>query len=286
MSAARSPRTLTVYVALVASAGAIGAEAIWGMPKISFPAWSVLAILPAMVGAWVLGEALGRRGAEEPVGLADRVTVLRAALVGLLAGWSVLLWAGSVPALSWWLTGIAALALALDGVDGAVARARGSATVAGARLDAETDAVMVAVLSVIVAYDVGLWILLAGGLRYAFAFTWRLRWDWTTRAQVDLPHRASRRVVAAVSAAALVTATVPVMPATLVWALALMALALLLVSFGSDALWLEAGRGRGVISDVVGRSPLQGGIDATDILPENAQTQQLHGTDRSHDDDG
>ncbi len=256
-----------------------------GMPYAGQVASSAVAFLPALVGAILLGEALRRRGVAEPVGAADVVTVVRAALVGLLAGWAVLLWMGSVPTLSWWLTGIAALALALDGVDGAVARAGGSATAAGARLDAETDAVMMAVLSVIVAHQVGPWILLAGGLRYAFAVTWRLRWNRTARAHLGLPPRAGRRLVAAASAAALVAATAPVIPIAGVWTLSAVALGLLLVSFGSDAVWLEAGRSRRVISDVVGRSPLQSRVDPADILPEDAQAEQLHGADRGHDDD-
>lgn len=287
MPAARSPRTLTVYVgvAVLASATA-GAGAALGASRGIVTASSALAFVPILVGAIALGEALRRRDSREPVGPADVVTGIRAALVALIGGWAVLLVMGSAPAASWWLTGIAALALALDGVDGAVARAGDRSTSAGARLDAETDAVLMAVLSVVVSHEVGPWILLAGALRYAFAALWRMRWRGIARAEAGLPPRQRRRFVAASSAAALVAATAPVVPIAGTWALSAVALSLLVVSFGLDAVWLEAGRGCGIVGDVVGRAPLQRGVDAADILAEDAKAQQLHSADCGHDDDG
>lgn len=287
MPAARSPRTLTVYAAVAvlsavtaATGAAVGAS--WGLGATSI----ALASLPILIGAIVYGEALRRRHASEPVGPADVVTGIRAALVALIAGWAVLLAMGSVPAASWWVTGVAALALALDGVDGAVARAGDRSTSAGAHLDAETDALLMAVLSVVVSYEVGPWILLAGALRYIFAVVWRMRWRRIPRAEVGLPSRQRRRFVAASSAAALVAATAPVVPIAGTWTLSAVALSLLIVSFGLDAVWLEAGRGRRIVGDVVGRAPLQRGVDAANILAEDAKAQQLHCAHCGHDDDG
>lgn len=281
MPTARSPRTLTVYVTV----GALAAATAVGASRGIVAASSALAFVPVAVGAIALGEALRRRDPSEPVGPADVVTGIRAALVALMGGWAVLLAVGSAPAASWWLTGIAALALALDGLDGAVARAGDRSTAAGARLDAETDAVLMAVLSVIVAYEVGPWILLAGGLRYAFAALRWVRWRKTVRGHAGLPPRQGRRLVAAGSAAALVAATAPGLATVGVWSLSAAALALLLVSFGLDAVWLETGRRGGVVGDVVGRSTLQGGVDPADVFTQDAEAQQLHGTDRGHDDD-
>ena len=62
------------------------------------------------------------------------------------------------------------LCLTLDGVDGRVARARGEATAFGARFDMETDAAMLAVLSVAVAAlgIAGWWVLAIGAMRYGY----------------------------------------------------------------------------------------------------------------------
>ena len=58
------------------------------------------------------------------------------------------------------------LCLTLDGVDGRVARARGEATAFGARFDVETDAAMLAVLSVAVGAlgIAGWWVMAIGAL--------------------------------------------------------------------------------------------------------------------------
>lgn len=66
------------------------------------------------------------------------------------------------------LGGFAALGLLSDFVDGRVARWLGTSTPFGARLDQEADAVLVLVLSAVVAPQVGWWVLGIGLARYAF----------------------------------------------------------------------------------------------------------------------
>ena len=64
---------------------------------------------------------------------------------------------------------LAAVALALDAVDGWVARRTGTAHAFGAWLDGEADAFLMLVLSVYVARSAGTWVVAMGAARYVFA---------------------------------------------------------------------------------------------------------------------
>jgi phosphatidylglycerophosphate synthase len=68
-----------------------------------------------------------------------------------------------------WLVGVlVTAALLTDLVDGRLARATGTTSELGARLDQEADALLILVLSAIVAADLGWWVLGIGLARYAF----------------------------------------------------------------------------------------------------------------------
>ena len=68
-----------------------------------------------------------------------------------------------------WLVGVlVTVALLTDLVDGRLARATGTTSELGARLDQEADALLILVLSAIVAADLGWWVLGIGLARYAF----------------------------------------------------------------------------------------------------------------------
>lgn len=287
MSVATTPRPLTVYAGLVLSAAVVGCLVVVGaVPEERSSRLDLLSLVPAAIGLPVLVLTLRRRGPAGHVRPADAVTVARAVVVAWVAGWAVLVALGSLPATSWWLLSLALLALMLDGVDGAVARRTDSASQVGAVLDAETDAVMMLTLSVIAAHQVGLWIVLAGGLRYVFGVVDVTRWSARSLPPRPLPARSSRRVIAAVSAVGLAATTAPVLGASLTMLLSGVALALLLVSFGLDAIWLEFRADRGVVGDVVGRAALERGVDPTDVFTQNPQTQQLECAHRSHDHHG
>ena len=74
-----------------------------------------------------------------------------------------------------WLVGtLAGTALLTDLVDGRLARATSTVTRLGARLDQEADAVLILVLSAIVAADLGPWVLGIGLARYAFGALFRV----------------------------------------------------------------------------------------------------------------
>ncbi|MBE2997510.1 CDP-alcohol phosphatidyltransferase family protein [Nocardiopsis sp. HNM0947] len=197
--------------------------------------------LYTLVGACLLGWAAHGRG----LGPADAVTTMRAVLVGGV----VALAAQGGPA--WPLVALAALALALDLVDGLVARRTGTATAFGARYDMEVDAFVLVVLGVHVAADLGAWVLLVGAARYVF-WAASVPWPWLA---APLPERRSRKVVAAVQGVALVAAAAPVVPAPAAAALVGSALAALVWSFGRDVRWLlvrHRARGRGPAGAVQG----------------------------------
>lgn len=168
-----------------------------------------------------------------PLTPADRVTLARAVLVTLLAG--LLPWAGELAGQAWWVVLLAALALALDGVDGAVARRTGTATAAGARFDMELDAAFLLVLS---AWLVGLglagpWVLAIGLLRYAFVAAGGV----VPALRRELPPSWRRKAVCAVQGAVLAACLAPPLAPVAPW-LAGAALGLLGYSFGADVLWL------------------------------------------------
>jgi phosphatidylglycerophosphate synthase len=126
------------------------------------------------------------------------------------------------------------VALVLDAVDGVVARRTGTASSLGARFDMEVDAFLLLVLSAYVARTVGAWVLAIGVMRYLFvAAGWALPW-----LRGRLPSRYWRKVVAATQGIVLVIAASGVLPAWLATVALVVALGLLVESFGRDVAWL------------------------------------------------
>jgi phosphatidylglycerophosphate synthase len=207
----------------------------------------LLAVLAGTVGlgaaGWLTGTAYGvfvcvaltlglHRSGAATLGPADRVTLARAILVGGVAALTVDSFGRPVPVVV--LATLTAVALALDGVDGQVARRTGTCSPLGARFDMEVDAFLLLVLSLYAARPVGAWVLAIGAMRYAFVLgIWTLPWMRGT-----LPPRFWRKVVAAVQGVALVTATAGVLPLPLTVAGLAVALTLLVESFGRDVVWL------------------------------------------------
>jgi phosphatidylglycerophosphate synthase len=126
------------------------------------------------------------------------------------------------------------VALALDWVDGQVARRTGTASAFGARFDMETDAFLILVLSAYAAADLGWWVLLIGAARYLLWLAERVL-PWLRR---PVPPRYWRKVVAAVQGIALAVAVSGLLPTSATEALLLAALTLLAESFGRDVWWL------------------------------------------------
>jgi phosphatidylglycerophosphate synthase len=181
----------------------------------------------------------GLRGRETArFGPANAVTAVRSTLVGLITALVVTSFTTpiSVPL----LIGLTIPALALDAVDGWIARRTHSTSELGARFDMEVDAFLLLVLSAYVAQDLGWWVLTIGLLRYAFVVAgWMLPWMTAT-----LPPRYWRKVVTAVAGIGLTIAASGLMPEPGEVIVTLITLGLLIESFGRDVVWLFRRRRR------------------------------------------
>ncbi|HET6530803.1 MAG TPA: CDP-alcohol phosphatidyltransferase family protein [Actinoplanes sp.] len=207
----------------------------------------VLATLGATTGltvaGWLAGTAYGiclcgflayglHRSGLPAMGPANLVTLTRALMVGGVT--AMVVSAVERPVHQAALVTLIGVALALDGVDGQVARRTGSTTKLGARFDMEVDSFLVLVLSVFVGSTLGWWTVLIGAYRYLFVAASWLR-PWLT---APLPARFSRKVVAATQGVVLVVATAGLLPGPAARAGLAAALAVLTWSFAKDARWL------------------------------------------------
>ena len=186
------PAAATVLVTLEVTVGL-------GLP-------SILAGSAVAVCTWLLIEHGMRATGLDRLGPANAVTLVRAAGVAGVTALVVESWSGDVPAVV--LVTLASVALALDLVDGRLARARGSVTALGAAFDMETDAFLILVLSVYVVPLVGAWVLLIGLARYLLLVATAVRpWLGT-----PVPVRRWAKVVAAVQGVALVVVAAGILP--------------------------------------------------------------------------
>jgi phosphatidylglycerophosphate synthase len=207
----------------------------------------LLAILAATAGlgavgrdvgvacAVVMATALARGLARDPggrLGPASWVTLARGALAVGIAGLVADSFADDIPVAL--LVSLAAAALALDLLDGWIARRTGTATALGARFDGEVDAFLILALSVYVAPALGAWVLLIGAARYVFlAGEWLLPWM-----RAPLPPRRWRKVVAALQGVVLTVAASGIVPDGLMRVLLAAALAALTASVGECTWYL------------------------------------------------
>ncbi len=179
-------------------------------------------------------------GIAAPFGAANTITLGRAGMIMILAGFAIdtIAYGSAV----WWIAaGLATGAFLLDGVDGWAARRGGRCTGFGARFDMEVDAVFALVVAAVLwqAGKVGAWIMLIGALRYIFilagaVFPTMLR---------PLPPSGRRRAVCAFQGGALCIALAPFVSAPVATGLAAMALLATASSFAIDTVWLLRRRG-------------------------------------------
>jgi phosphatidylglycerophosphate synthase len=188
-----------------------------------------LAVAAAVCGALAVG--LSRTGAVA-LGAANLVTLARAALVG---GVTALVVEDRPAPL---VATVAAVALAMDFVDGQVARRTGTATRVGARFDMELDAFLLLVLSVHVALSLGWWVAAIGAWRYLFLGAGRLV-AWLRR---PLPDSFLRKTVAATQGVVLVVAASEVLPRPANLVLTALSLTVLTLSFLRDVRWQHRNR--------------------------------------------
>jgi phosphatidylglycerophosphate synthase len=186
---------------------------------------------------------LGRHAPHQRFGVANSVTLARAALTALLWGvvGETLLGSGDLdPALRWLLALAATAALILDGVDGWLARRSGMDSAFGADFDLEVDSLFVLALSLLVyeTGDVGVWVLINGLMRYIFVLA---GWWWPALA-ATLPPLRRRKVICVIQVAVLIVSLAPLLPVAIASALCLIGVALLSYSFGADIVWLSKAR--------------------------------------------
>ena len=169
------------------------------------------------------------------LGPANRLTLARASLVLPLSALA-LLPRMFTEAGYWWMVGLSAVALVLDGLDGPLARRTGTESRFGARFDMELDAFLLLALSALVWWSgkVGFWVLLIGGLRYFFALG-GLLWPPLRGA---LPPSQRRKVACVVQSIVLVVCLAPVTQSAPATTLVASALLLLVYSFVVDTWWL------------------------------------------------
>lgn len=218
---------VTTACAGLVIAGVMSAVLAGAHPTSTTTVWiaAVVGPLPALLATVVL---LCRRPRSSTP--ADRVTLGRAVLASGCAAITVMVVVGAAPARTWWLLCLVVPTLLLDRVDGIVARRTGTVTPAGASLDMEVDAVVLLVISVAVASDVGRWVLLIGAMRYLYVIA-----AWARpELRGTLPRSTFRVAAAALQGVALAVAIAPVVPVTLAHAVLLLALGMLVASFVSE----------------------------------------------------
>ena len=187
-----------------------------------------LAAIAFGAAGWAALASTLRRLRIRSLGPADRVTLARAVLVGCVTA----LIADTVhqPAHIPLLVSLAAVALVMDAVDGQVARRTRTASPLGAWLDMEVDAFLILVLSVFAATSLGGWVLVIGGMRYAFAVAGRaLTW-----LRAPLPPSMARKAVAATQGIVLTVISAGVLPLLVAIVITGLALVALIWSFGLD----------------------------------------------------
>ncbi len=190
--------------------------------------------LASFVAFFVLWAAARFGLADHPhpqFGPANELTFARATFVCLLAGLCVQPHLGDHA--RWMLVAAGAGMLALDGVDGMLARRLGLASPFGARFDMETDSAFMLALAVLAASfgDAGVWVVALGLPRYLFVLA---GWHYPFLSAA-LPRSERRRIVCVIQGIAVLVALAPVLVAAPV---AAAGLAILLWSFAVDIVWL------------------------------------------------
>src|SRR5579859_994125 len=207
----------------------------------------LLGVVSATAGlgvvGWIAGLATGaaatallvtaRMRSDQPaIHPADWVTLTRALLIAGVAGLVADSFGRQASITA--LVTLSTVALALDAVDGQVARRTGTATPLGARIDGEVDAFLILLLSIAVSRDYGSWVPAIGAARYALLLAgWLMPW-----LAAPLPPRYWGKVVAAVQGIVLTVAASAVVDRLTGMIAVAAALLLLAESFGRNVIWL------------------------------------------------
>ncbi|PWJ22443.1 CDP-alcohol phosphatidyltransferase family protein [Jannaschia seohaensis] len=214
----------------------IGAAGLPAVAALAAALGAGLAGLAIALAVYMAGVAVALRGMRryphDRIGWANAVTLGRLGLVACL-----------VPALDApagvAVLAVAGVALALDGVDGWLARRQGLASAFGARFDMEVDAALALTLAAhgALAGAVHPAILLLGLPRYLFGAAQQV-WPWL---RGPLPERFSRKAVCVFQIGVLIAVLIPGLPREAADALVLAAAGALAWSFWVDIRHLRQG---------------------------------------------
>ena len=224
----------SALICILAAALLIGAVAELCTSKLGLSAAYVpKALAVYTVGATLVLFGLRKHHPFSAFGPANQVTLLRGALVALLAGLIGEPADGGLPAL---VTAVATGTAVLDGVDGWLARRTYQTSAFGARFDMETDALLIMVLAVLAWQfgKAGIWVLCSGLLRYAFVAAGTV----LPALRQPLPPSQRRKIMAVVQVVALIVTVAPFVPAAVSAPVAAIALGALMFSFLLDVAWL------------------------------------------------
>ena len=224
----RQIATTAIAVVLIAALCRLGMQ----LPA-GYPLFVAVAVAFGTAALTLCRLTLERDHPHDRLGNANRLTLARGGLVALLGGLIPL-----APAinLGWLAVAIATLGATLDAVDGAWARREGTASAFGARLDMETDALLIMILAVL-AWSwgkAGVWVLLSGALRYLFLAA-AAHWSWLGS---PLPPSRRRQTVCVVQVIGLIVLLLPFLSSPLTDVVAAAALLALGASFAIDVRWL------------------------------------------------
>ena len=219
---------------LAAALGALATAVLLGVVSVTAGLGVVGWIAGVATGAAAPALLVTARGRSDQPALhpADWVTLTRLVLIAGVTGLVADSFSRTVPVTA--LVTLSSVALALDAVDGQVARRTGTATPLGARIDGEADAFLILVLSTFVAQDYGSWVLAIGAARYALLLAgWLMPW-----LAAPLPPRYWGKVVAAFTGIVLTVAASGVTSRLTGMIAVAVALLLLAESFGRNVIWL------------------------------------------------
>jgi phosphatidylglycerophosphate synthase len=218
------------------AASSAGAVVVLGLGSgLAGPGAVFTALTAFSAGALLMLAGLERGYPHPRFGPANTVTLLRLSLVAVLLA-VVLGGTGG----TWAVAVLAAAALALDGVDGWLARRTRRVSRFGARFDMEVDCVFAVALTLIVLGQgkVGAWVLLLALPRYAF-WAAGLVLPWLA---APLPPRASRKAVCVFQLGVLILLATPLIGSATAPPLAAAAVAAVAASFLGDIRYLWRNR--------------------------------------------
>lgn len=170
-------------------------------------------------------------------GPANVVTAVRAALVSLTG--AAVMYLNQLEhsdLVLWILVVVVLVALALDGIDGYLARRFGHTSEFGARFDMEVDALLILILSVAAALlgKAGTWVMLIGLMRYAFVAAQLFQ----PKLRGELFESFRRKLVCVLQIAALCLLLMPFVEPPYSDGISAFALLMLIYSFSVDTVYL------------------------------------------------